>query len=191
MQLTPDNFKSSIEHGVWWVKTLPFITVSQQVTRFVEHFSPYCHHCRDFAGTWIQLTEDIKNTPNSGIQLAQVNCVVYGDLCNENKITGFPQLNLYRNGEFVNTFEGARDYNVLVEYVNKYAEPTSTTKSPPPATSPPPTQTPTTTKQVEVLHVQTPRADINPLGSVLELGPHNFQNFIDQGPVFVKYFAPW
>ncbi|KIM79468.1 hypothetical protein PILCRDRAFT_823363 [Piloderma croceum F 1598] len=179
LQLTPDNFKSSIADGVW----------------FVEHFSPYCHHCQGFAPTWTHLTEDVMNNPDPGIHLAQINCAVYGDLCEENKVKYFPQLNLYRNGEFVDTFEGVREYDALLEYMNKHAEPTSTLtptpQAPPSATSPSTVELPTVTKSVEVLHVQTPRADVNPSGSVLELGPHNFQDVVDQGPVFVKYFAPW
>jgi thioredoxin domain-containing protein 5 len=139
------------------------------------------------------------NNPDPGIHLAQINCAVYGDLCEENKIKYFPQLNLYRNGEFVDTFEGVREYDTLLKYMNKHAEPTATSTStstptpqaPPSATSPSTVELPTVTKSVEVLHVQTPRADANPSGSVLELGPHNFRDVVDQGPVFVKYFAPW
>ena len=129
--------------------------------------------------------------------MAQVNCVIYGDLCEENKIKYFPQLNLYRNGEFVDTFGGAREYDALLEYINKHVEPTSTSiptstpQTPPSVTRPTTVEVPTMTKPVEVLHVQTSRADVNPSGSVLELGPHNFQDVVDQGPVFVKYFAPW
>lgn len=158
--------------------------VTEHGVRFIEHFSPYCHHCRDFAPTWTQLVEDTKNALDPGIHLAQINCLVYGDLCEENKIGYFPQLNLYRNGEFVEIFGGARDYDALLEYINKHAEPTS----PPSVPTLTAVQVPS---PVEALHVQTPRADINPAGSVLELGPHNFQDVIDQGPVFVKFFAPW
>jgi thioredoxin domain-containing protein 5 len=170
--LTPDNFKSTIAKGVW----------------FIEHFSPYCHHCRDFAPTWSKLIEDSKESSDPGIQFAQVNCVVYGDLCEENKITAYPQLNLYRDGEFVDTFSGTRDYDVLQDYIKKHAEPTLPSAS---MTIPVAVEAPTMTKPEEVLHVQTSRADVNPSGSVLPLGPSNFQEVIDQGPAFIKFFAPW
>jgi thiol-disulfide isomerase/thioredoxin len=58
--LTPDNFKSTIAKGVW----------------FVEHFSPYCGHCRAFAPTWEKLVEYSENS--AGVQLAQVDCSVNG-----------------------------------------------------------------------------------------------------------------
>ena len=113
---------------------------------------------------------------------------MYGDLCEENKITAYPQLNLYRDGEFVDTFSGTRDYDVLQDYIKKHAEPTLPSAS---MTIPVAVEAPTMTKPEEVLHVQTSRADVNPSGSVLPLGPSNFQEVIDQGPAFIKFFAPW
>ena len=43
--------------------------------RFVEHFSPYCHHCRAFAPTWDELVADYAG---SAVNLAQVDCIVHG-----------------------------------------------------------------------------------------------------------------
>lgn len=60
-QLTPDNFKDSTGKGLW----------------FVEHFSPYCGHCRNFAPTWEKLVEDCEKEIPS-VHLAQVNCAVHG-----------------------------------------------------------------------------------------------------------------
>lgn len=63
-ELTPENFKSSTSTGVW----------------FIEHFSPYCGHCRAFAPTWEELVA--KNEDGSpektGVKLAQINCAVNG-----------------------------------------------------------------------------------------------------------------
>lgn len=114
---------------------------------------------------------------------------MYGDLCEDNKVTSFPQLNLYRNGEFVDTFNGGRDYDILQDYIKKHAEPTSAPQLQPSITST--IEVPPMTKPAEVLHIQTPRAAVNPSGSVLPLGPNNFQEVIDQGPAFIKFFAPW
>lgn len=158
------------------------------LNRFIEYFSPYCHHCRDFAPTWSKLVQETKGLADPGIQLAQVNCVVYGDLCEENKITYFPQLNLYRNGEFIDTFNGGRDYDVLQDYIKKYAEPTST---PLPLSTTTIFTVPPITKPEEILHIQTSRPAVNPSGSVLLLNPNNFQEVIDQGSIFIKFFAPW
>lgn len=62
--LTPENFHQSVSEGVW----------------FIEHFSPYCSHCRDFAPTWAKLVEENE----SDVQMAQVNCAVHGGAsCNQ------------------------------------------------------------------------------------------------------------
>ena len=60
-ELTPTTFKESTANGLW----------------FVEHFSPHCSHCRNFAPTWEKLVVDMeKETPS--VSLAQVNCLLYG-----------------------------------------------------------------------------------------------------------------
>lgn len=158
--------------------------------RLVENFSPSCGHCRAFLPTWKQLVADVEGVTDPGITLAQMNCGVFGDFCSEIKIGYYPQINLYRNGDLVETYSGTRDLDKLQEYVEKHAEPT-TPKPVATSTAPPIVVAPTATKAVEVLHVQTPRADVNTAGAVLPLNPNNFQEVLAQGPVFVKFFAPW
>ena len=62
--LTPSNFASTIAEGVW----------------LIEHFSPYCHHCRDFKPTWQQLVDELQGdeSRDSGIKLERVDCSAYG-----------------------------------------------------------------------------------------------------------------
>ncbi|KAJ7723401.1 protein disulfide isomerase [Mycena metata] len=155
--LTPDNFKTTIAKGVW----------------FVEHFSPYCSHCRAFEPTWIQLVEQSENS--AGVRLAQVDCSVNGDLCDANGIKGYPTLNLYRDGDFVEKFKGNRDFDVLTEYLAKNALPPRAPEAPPPPPLPP----------------SKPGALLNPSGEVAVLDPDNFHATIEQGGTFVKFYAPW
>jgi len=61
LELTPDNFKQTVSDGFW----------------FIEHFSPFCHHCRQFAPTWKTLVQDaLTEIPH--VKLATVNCAVHG-----------------------------------------------------------------------------------------------------------------
>ena len=46
--------------------------------RFVEHFSPYCRHCRSFEPTWNDLVDHFEAMPDPGVNLAQVNCAING-----------------------------------------------------------------------------------------------------------------
>ncbi|KAI0706903.1 thioredoxin-like protein [Cerioporus squamosus] len=169
--LTPDDFDSTVANGVW----------------FIEHFSPYCRHCRDFAPTWTQLVEETEKKADPGIRLAQVNCAVHGDLCRKNGVEGYPQMNLYRDGKFVETFRQSRDIDILTKYITANAEPRN-----PPAPEPPAEDSPAAASEDdalldEVVH----REDVNPDGVVLSLNEKNFQQTVDKGHVFVKFFAPW
>ncbi|KIK54363.1 hypothetical protein GYMLUDRAFT_48733 [Collybiopsis luxurians FD-317 M1] len=159
-ELTPDNFSDSISDGVW----------------FIEHFSPYCGHCRAFAPTWEELVQ--KNSEGgedpTGIKLAQVNCAVHGDLCNANGVKGYPQMNIYKDGEFVETFKGARELPRLTEFLKRHAP-----------------VTPTEEPEDEETELETPGTNPNPTGSVIVLDDSNFDNVLSEGPAFVKFYAPW
>lgn len=60
--LTPENFKSTISHG-WW---------------YVEHFSPHCWHCREFMPTWEELVKRTDQGEFPGLHTAQVDCAIHG-----------------------------------------------------------------------------------------------------------------
>lgn len=96
---------------------------------------------------------------------------VVKDKCRELEVAGWPQLNIYRNGEFVDSFQKNRELDLLMEYLDEYIN----AEIPPPP--PPPHKAPTRI--------------LNPEGKVLELDEQNFSNEIKNGGVFVKFFAPW
>ena len=107
------------------------------------------------------------------------------DLCNKNGVTGYPQLNLYKDGEFVEQFKQSRDLDILPKYLADHAEPIS----PPP---PPAAQTTEATKVVEApIAPAVPAKVYNPSGLVTVLDEKNFAETIQEGHVFIKYYAPW
>lgn len=116
---------------------------------------------------------------------------MYGDLCEENEIKYFPQLNLYKDGALLETFSGVRDLEVLQDYISKHAEPTGTGVVVESATPTALAEVLATAVAEEVLHIQTPRAEPNPGGAVLSLNPSIFAPTLEQGPTFIKYYAPW
>ncbi|KAG1740372.1 thioredoxin-like protein [Suillus lakei] len=174
MVLTPQDFKQTIADGVW----------------FIEHFSPYCRHCRNFEPTWNRVVDEFKKKPDLGIHMAQVNCALNGDLCTENGVTGYPQMNLYRNGQFVEIFTKDRDFDILVDFLLARAEPTANSLT-----------SSTTVEQEEMaaeivpvdenLVIQASQVESNPSGDVISLTSETFDNFVAQAPTFVKFFAPW
>ena len=84
------------------------------------------------------------------------------DLCNTNQVQAYPSLRIYRDGEQIEDFPSDRELELLMKFVDKHARKTV---------------------------VSEPAA--NPNGVVLPLDRHAFQETIDQGPVFVKFYAPW
>jgi len=92
---------------------------------------------------------------------------VIQDKCKELKVDGWPQLNLYKNGELVDTYRKHRELKRIKEFLDKYLV----------------VETPPAPK--------APTRILNPEGKVLELDERNFYNEIKNGSVFVKFFAPW
>ena len=74
------------------------------------------------APTWEEL--GTKFADKSGVKVAKVDCTEGNDrnreLCNGQGVTGFPTLNLYKNGELMEEFKGKRTLDDLVAFVNKY-----------------------------------------------------------------------
>ena len=100
---------------------------------------------------------------------------VVQDKCGELGVSGWPQLNLYKNGELVDTFRKARELNLLKEYLDKHIEEDIDAETHAP---PPPTQ-------------KAPTRILNPEGKVLQLDERTFSNEVKNGGAFVKFFAPW
>ncbi|CAO3583598.1 unnamed protein product [Absidia cylindrospora] len=85
---------------------------------FVEHFSPYCHLCIDFAPTWKELTEEEDGLASThDIHFGTINCSIYGDLCAEHDITGYPKMKLYVNGNYAQTYLGTRSKRSIKAYL--------------------------------------------------------------------------
>jgi len=110
--LTPHNFTTTVAQdgtiakGLW----------------FVQYYAPGCYHCTEFAPTWEKLVEK-----SAGVQFARVDCDANRALCVANKIRRYPQLNVYRNGKFVETYDSSRDLSMLTNYLAALTPPSTST----------------------------------------------------------------
>ncbi|KAL4068565.1 hypothetical protein V8B97DRAFT_2024807 [Scleroderma yunnanense] len=108
-----------------------------------------------------------------GVHLAQVNCALNGDLCSEK-----------------GTFNANREFDLLVDYFVKHAEPTET-----PAQDiiveeekllVEPTPDPTPTPIPELALPQMTHAEPNTAGEVVSLTKQTFDRFLSEGPAFTN-----
>ncbi|ODV82360.1 uncharacterized protein CANTADRAFT_4367 [Suhomyces tanzawaensis NRRL Y-17324] len=73
-----------------------FDTSTKEQLSFVEFYSPYCSHCKEFFPTWEKTYKEFhKELKKLKIQMRQVNCVESGDLCNREDIDAYPNLRIY------------------------------------------------------------------------------------------------
>ncbi|KAH9813546.1 thioredoxin-like protein [Melampsora americana] len=103
IQLSESNFDQSIKNGLW----------------LIEHYSPFCVHCKHFAPTWVKLCEAVKPFETRGLHMAQVDCIAQGDLCVKNNVEFYPQMKLYTDGVFLETYEGSKKLGDLTAYLDK------------------------------------------------------------------------
>jgi hypothetical protein len=100
------------------------------------------------------------------------------DLCNDNGITGYPEMQLYHDGALQVTFDGVRNHERIVHFIEEH-----TGASKPSDSVPPP--------EVPEHDLQTSHNERNPHGEVLALTPESFPSVVADGDVFIKFFAPW
>ncbi|GAA5990128.1 hypothetical protein JCM11641_001064 [Rhodosporidiobolus odoratus] len=96
-----------------WAKT-------NKGTWLVEHFSPYCGHCRSFAPTWKEFVDLTSSTAaRHDFHFAQVDCAANGDLCHTNGVKYYPSIFLYKDGKFVEEYMEKRTMENLEKYVEE------------------------------------------------------------------------
>lgn len=121
------DFADTIKDGYWWVK----------------HYSPYCGHCKAIAPHWQTLYEFYYtmsplegrtqapakdgDAPNSfhgyyNFHFAEINCIAYGDVCQNNGVNAWPTFILFKDGKPVETYKGGRSMENFSGYVEEKLE---------------------------------------------------------------------
>ncbi|KAF9389893.1 hypothetical protein CPB97_010406 [Podila verticillata] len=148
--LTGATFKSAINQG----------------TTFVKFYSPQCGHCIKLAPSWEQAAvEHLSLRTSKDFKFAEVNCIIEGDICDDNNVEGYPSMQLFNNGKNVNVYKGDR----TPEALGTFAE-----------------------EQAAEYDPKATRADVpNQHGKVIVLDSKSYKETIQNGPWLVEYYAPW
>ncbi|TNJ30253.1 Protein disulfide isomerase PDI5 [Giardia muris] len=80
---------------------------------FVKFFAPWCGHCKNLAPTYVELSD----VGVAGVTIAEVDCTVAREICQEEGVRGYPTLRFYKGGEFVEAYSGPRDLESLKAFI--------------------------------------------------------------------------
>ncbi|GAA5881113.1 hypothetical protein JCM3774_000876 [Rhodotorula dairenensis] len=106
-QLTAKDWDQNVQRGGTWL---------------VEHYSPYCSHCKTFAPTWKELVDTYRDAAGAhDFHFAQVDCAANGDLCHAHDVKYYPSIFLYSDqGQRVVEFEDRRTLSNLGKFVEDH-----------------------------------------------------------------------
>lgn len=89
--------------------------VVEEPLSLVEFYAPWCGHCQALAPQYEEAATTLRK---SGIKLAKVDCTQEESLCNDNEVTGFPTLKVFRHGQST-PYTGPRKADGIVSYMSK------------------------------------------------------------------------
>ena len=143
--------------------------------RIIKYYSPMCSYCKMFAPTWKKVASLRSSTPipttasAKKLEFANLNCIAYGDICDEEGVTSYPSVQAYSDGKKVSSFTGHdRSLEMVLQFVDKVV-----------AEIP---------KRQRKLASQP-----NPAGESTVLDAEKFTKLITttRDSWFVKFYAPW
>jgi len=85
----------------------------------IEFYAPWCGHCQALAPEYEKAATELKS---DDIQIAKVDCTIETEICEEQKIQGFPTLKIFKKGA-ASEFKGARKAESIVSVLKKQALP--------------------------------------------------------------------
>ncbi|CAL1268965.1 unnamed protein product [Larinioides sclopetarius] len=135
---------------------------------FVNFFAPWCGYCKRLKPVWDELAEKYNvDSNNQELVIAKVDCTVETPICADEGVSGYPSLLYYEAGQSKGTkYQGKRDLVGLEDFISNNLGQKKTDES----------------------------ENAKPVRSgkgALELTDENFQNTVNWGMHFVKFYAPW
>lgn len=98
--LTKDNFEE---------------TIAKEKLVFVKFFAPWCGHCKAMAEDFKSAAAELKGQA----VLADVDATVEEDLAKKYNIQGFPTLKVFADGEELTDYNGGRDKESMIKFIQR------------------------------------------------------------------------
>ncbi|KAF8787031.1 thioredoxin domain-containing protein 5 homolog [Argiope bruennichi] len=135
---------------------------------FVNFFAPWCGYCKRLKPVWDELAEKYNvDSNNQELVIAKVDCTVETPICADEGVSGYPSLIYYEAGQSKGTkYQGKRDLVGLEDFISNNLG------------------------QKKTDEPEKTRPIISGKGA-LELTDETFQNTVNWGMHFVKFYAPW
>ncbi|KAJ1718270.1 hypothetical protein LPJ53_006597, partial [Coemansia erecta] len=185
-------------------------------------YSPTCPHCRAMAPDWTKMTDELADQMSAaGVTFGQVDCPANKKVCEANHVDGYPTVNLFVKGVYIEEmyarykYQSMKDYTLeLIKRINanefeKPAPPVvnndnrdwddaDDTAAAAAATTDSSVKEKTPMKEQEQKQDEPvaaaedePLPNYNPDGEVVALTVQNFAERTASGPWFIKFYAPW
>lgn len=91
----------------------------------VFFYAPWCGHCQKFSPEFNEAADKLQ-TDYPNISLMKVDCTSDGkNVCEQNAITAYPTLKIYRNGRYFKEYDGEMNANDIVDYMKAQIGPSS------------------------------------------------------------------
>ncbi|XP_045613093.1 protein disulfide-isomerase A4 [Procambarus clarkii] len=86
----------------------------------VEFYAPWCGHCKQLAPEYAAAAKELKE---EGIRIGKVDATKEQELAKEYLVSGYPTIKLFKKGNPVEDYSGARTAEALVDYMRMHADP--------------------------------------------------------------------
>lgn len=100
VKLTKDNFDA---------------VIAKEKLVFIKFFAPWCGHCQSMAEDFKSVATELKGKA----VLADVDATVEEELAKKYNIDGFPTLKLFSNGEELTDYNGGRDKESMIKFIQR------------------------------------------------------------------------
>mmetsp|Transcript_4502 Transcript_4502/g.13229 ORF Transcript_4502/g.13229 Transcript_4502/m.13229 type:complete len:235 (+) Transcript_4502:71-775(+) len=114
----------NVENGVYKLEESNFDSaLAKFPTLMVEFYAPWCGHCKALAPAYEKAARKLKKRDMPAPRLAKVDATVEGALAKKYEVTGYPTLLVFKDGKFHGKYEGGRDKNDFIHYLDSLSLP--------------------------------------------------------------------